>query len=56
MPWKIYQYIKQLINISWMEKFDVVYPHISSFYKNVTKNIKIFHECKESKDVDMIMK
>jgi hypothetical protein len=39
-----------------MENFNVVYPHISSFYKHVIKNIRILHECKESKDADKIMK
>jgi hypothetical protein len=39
-----------------MQIFNVVYQENSSFNKYIIKNIEILHECKESRDVDKMMK
>jgi hypothetical protein len=39
-----------------MQNLNVVYPKKSSFNKCVIKNIRILHECKESKDANRMMR
>jgi hypothetical protein len=39
-----------------MQIINVVYQKVSSFKKSIIKNIGILHECKESRDVDRMMK
>jgi len=55
-PWKTYTYIKKSIKVVHMQNLNVFYLEISYFNKCVTKDIGILHECKESRDVDKMMK
>jgi hypothetical protein len=53
-PWRTFLDVKQSTDKSWKENFEQLYPLLSTFDKDIIKNINISHEYKESRDADRL--
>jgi hypothetical protein len=54
-PWHTFFDVKKSTEKSWSKNFEQLYPLLSTFDKEIIKNINISYECKESRDADRLM-